>query len=363
MLLRDSLLTRSNDAGGHHATHRFDIATHDQFVSPQRDRRTRSLVVLLGAGNLNRLYAVYTFAEKFLGVFFDLHGDVLPDPTAAGGLPLAMYAERPLPPPAPGATTSSSFEVEQPMFDFRGLQPFHDFPDGPDWWSTEMYKHVITQSSKMKMNFIGLHTYPYQAADAGFSTGHNEPTVWVGTRAELNQEGRIKVSYPTSYANTMRGEWGYKPIPTSNYSWGTAEIFEKDCWAGGPGGSDESCPYPRAEIAEKALFERTADMLQSAFALGSKLGVQSCVGTETPLTRPKVKVPRCSATKVLGCYAATSEAVLSVEHNTKGQRSSSSTTGSTGREDVVSDASSRPVEPVVLDEDPPTLCCLSWDLH
>ena len=41
---------------------------------------------------------------------------------------------------------------------YRGLQPFHDFPEGPDWWDQNQYRHVMSQLSKMKMNFLGLHT-------------------------------------------------------------------------------------------------------------------------------------------------------------------------------------------------------------
>ena len=40
-----------------------------------------------------------------------------------------------------------------------------------------MYKHVVANLAKMKMNFLGLHTYPYKTS---LGTGSNEPTVWVG---------------------------------------------------------------------------------------------------------------------------------------------------------------------------------------
>ena len=153
-----------------------------------------TVTLIVGAGEFGRLYGAYTAAEQ-LGVRFELTGDILPDPTQQGGLPLAGVAELPL------AHTDAS-----PAFDYRGLQPFHDFPEGPDWWDTEHYKLILTQLSKMKMNFLGLHTYPYSATDAGHSTGHNEPTVFVGTADDLEADGSVKVAsaYPTSYANTMR---------------------------------------------------------------------------------------------------------------------------------------------------------------
>ena len=130
------------------------------------------------------------------------------------------------------------------MFEYRGLQPFHDFPEGPDWWDTAQWKHVITQISKMKMNFIGLHTYPYSNKSIGNVTGTNEPTTWVGTLDQLNPDGTVKESYPTSYANTLRDEWGDTSVKTSSYLYGTSEIFESDCWASYPT-NEQSCPYPK----------------------------------------------------------------------------------------------------------------------
>ena len=59
---------------------------------------------------------------------FELSGDVLPDPTTtqSGGLPLAHYAASALPLPLVDRDYAS------PMLDYRGLQPFHDFPKGPE---------------------------------------------------------------------------------------------------------------------------------------------------------------------------------------------------------------------------------------
>ena len=51
-------------------------------------------------------------------------------------------------------------EVGRPLFETRGIQPFHDFFQGPDLWNTRDYKSVISQLPKLGMNFIGLKTYP-----------------------------------------------------------------------------------------------------------------------------------------------------------------------------------------------------------
>jgi hypothetical protein len=80
-----------------------------------------ALTLIVGAGEFGRLYGSYSAASQ-LGVRFELTGDVLPDPTQAGGLPLASPAAAAAPLPF------RERDFSAPMFDFRGLQPFHDFP-------------------------------------------------------------------------------------------------------------------------------------------------------------------------------------------------------------------------------------------
>ena len=89
----------------------------------------------------------YRLAEV-LGVRFYLHGDVVPDEPMEWELP--TLDER-------GA----------PLFALRGIQPFHDFPEGPDWWNRDDYLAVIGQLPKLRMNFFGLHTYPEGAPERG----------------------------------------------------------------------------------------------------------------------------------------------------------------------------------------------------
>ena len=95
---------------------------------------------VVGGGDVGVLYGAYRLAE-LLGVRFRLSGDVLPplDPSLALALP-ALH------------------DTAVPTFATRGLQPFHDFDSGPDWWTAEDYKAIIGQIAKQRMNFIGLHT-------------------------------------------------------------------------------------------------------------------------------------------------------------------------------------------------------------
>ena len=72
-----------------------------------------AVTLCAGATPRAALYAVYTLLEA-MGARFYLHGDVLPAPRAALELPSARLRG-------------------DPAFSLRGIQPFHDFPMGPDW--------------------------------------------------------------------------------------------------------------------------------------------------------------------------------------------------------------------------------------
>jgi hypothetical protein len=102
----------------------------------------------------------------------------------------------------------------------------------------------------------------------------------------------------------MRGEWGYAPMSTSNYSWGSANLFESDCWAPPPTTVDV-CPAPTTDAGAAKFFEATSTMLDAAFTHAKAIGVQSCVGTETPLSKPAPPLPpsaKCWPTSQPKCF-------------------------------------------------------------
>jgi hypothetical protein len=216
------------------------------------------VLLLTGGDDLATLYAVYRFAEH-LGVRFYLHGDVVPDERLALKLPVLD-------------------ERQMPLFRLRGIQPFHDFPEGPDWWNVDDYEAVIAQLPKLRMNFFGLHTYPENAPNA-------EPTVWIGLAKDAGPNGYVTASYPASYQNTRRGNWGYVARNTRDFAGGAALLFGQDTF--GPEVMGGFCPQPDKPEDCNAVFNRTADMLNRAFTLARALGVKTCVGTETPLVIPQ----------------------------------------------------------------------------
>ncbi|HUW20829.1 MAG TPA: alpha-glucuronidase family glycosyl hydrolase [Sedimentisphaerales bacterium] len=223
-------------------------------------------VLIAGGDSAGTLYGTYRFVEHF-GVRYYLHGDTIPD----AQIPLEL---------------PELYERGGPLFELRGIQPFHDFPEGPDWWSTDDYKAVIAQLAKLRMNFIGLHTYPEGSHGP-------EPTVWIGLADDIEPDGKVKFSYVSSYANSLRGTWGYAPKRTGEYVFGADQLFERDDY--GPEVMSGMVPFPETPQQSNELFNRTGRMLKEAFEYAHALGIKTCVGTETPLTIPNAVKDRIKA--------------------------------------------------------------------
>lgn len=220
---------------------------------------SKKLILIVGGDDAGTLYGAYRFAEG-IGVRFYLDGDLIPDERAPLQLP-------------------DLNETGKPLFETRGVQPFHDFPEGPDWWNEEEYKAIISQLPKLRMNFIGLHTYPEERPYA-------EPTVWIGLERDSLPNGDVRFSYPSSYLNTVRGErWGYIAKKTSDYTFGAADLFEFDAY--GPDVMGDSMPLPKTMEQCNAVFDRTGRLLREAFEHAHRLAVKTCVGMETPLVIPQ----------------------------------------------------------------------------
>jgi len=216
-------------------------------------------VTIRGGSDIAVLYGAYRYAER-LGVRFYLHGDVIPD------LQLAALPEQ-------------IEERARPLFETRGIQPFHDFPEGPDWWNQDDYLAYVGQLAKLRMNFIGLHCYP----EGGVGP---EPLVWIGPTDQLDGDGRPLSAYPAEWATTdRRGMWGYASMPTSDYCGGAAQLFPQDIY--GPDVMAGLAPRPATPESSIELFDRVGRQLGVVFHYAQRLGIQTCLGTETPLTIPE----------------------------------------------------------------------------
>ncbi len=214
-------------------------------------------LVISGGSPIAVLYGAYDFAGK-LGVRFYLHGDVLPDAKIAFAIPKVD-------------------ETHSPLFETRGLVPFHDFAQGPDWWEAEDYKAYFNQMAKMRMNFMGLHCYPEGMPGP-------EPLVWIGHPDDADKTGKVSFSSPSFWQSTMNTHWGNAAVPSSRFAAGASLLFPEDDF--GPEVTRGHRPQPKTPEGCNEVFNRTGDMLREAFSYGRNIGMKICVGTETPLTIP-----------------------------------------------------------------------------
>lgn len=213
-------------------------------------------LLVSGGSGIGTLYAAYQLAEQW-GIGFYLDGDVIPDKQIPFIFP--------------------ELDIKQtPLFSRRGIQPFHDFPEGPDWWNKEDYKEVLSQLPKLKMNFIGLHTYP--EGEVG-----PEPLTWIGLPEDVNQDGTVKAAYHARHFTTWNGTWGYRRKNTSDYSFGAGQLFSRDDF--GADYMENRAPWPDPGD-EANLFDDMGNFLKDVFSFAQNLGIRTCIGTEIPLVLP-----------------------------------------------------------------------------
>ena len=221
----------------------------------------RRILLVVGGGNAGVLYGTYKLLEKY-GIRFYLHGDVIPDGKIAMELPMINTDGKPL-------------------FQLRGILPFHDFPEGPDWWNYDDYMAIISQLPKMGMNFIGFHTYPETPPGSWVKA---EPMVWIGTKDQVNNDGSVKAAYPVLHANTADTIWGNVPEKTSSFHFGTAALFDTDVY--GADYMKNVSSWPHAEEENIRIFDQFGQLLNKSFSFAHEMEVKTCVGTETPLIIP-----------------------------------------------------------------------------
>lgn len=219
----------------------------------------KPVVLICGGDEFGTLYGAYRFIEHF-GVRFYLHGDVLPDKKISLKMP-------------------DLDEQGKPLFELRGIHPFHDFPEGPDWWNIDDYKAILAQLPKLRMNFFGLHCYP----EGGVGP---EPAVWIGKPDDVYPDGRVRFSSQSRHFTTHGDTWGYKLKDTADYSFGADLLFDRNDY--GPDYMKGMTPWPKTARDRNEVFNRFGMVLNEAFGFARELGIKTCIGTEVPLTIPKM---------------------------------------------------------------------------
>lgn len=87
------------------------------------------IITVVGGTESSTFHGAITALEMMYGVRYGIEGVMLPSPA------LALAARLSLP--------ANFAHAASPAFSIRGLQPFHDFDSGPDWWSEDEMKRVM----------------------------------------------------------------------------------------------------------------------------------------------------------------------------------------------------------------------------
>jgi len=142
---------------------------------------------------------------------------------------------------------------------------------------------------KMRLNFIGLHTYPASAPNA-------EPTAWIGPTSDMTATGLVRHSYPATWANTQRtGPWGVAAESINHYAMGASRLFASNVY-----GSRVMVPIARILASHhqptpadyNRVFNQASLLLKRSSSFAQMFGIKTCVGTETPLTVPPTVASR-----------------------------------------------------------------------
>ena len=209
-------------------------------------------LLCVGSSPRGTLYAVYSLLEEF-GMRFQITGDVAPPVNSGLTFPRSLH------------------KTFSPKFAVRGLQPFHDFPMGPDYWQPQFWRSLASNMAKIKMNFFGFHTYPISRPSA---LPNPEPAVWIGTADGYNHtNGQVfpQGSYETSWyqtvnywtdskTQTIRGNVpGQVSRSTQEFCCGASQIFERDCY--GSEAQSELC-FPSNPVESAEVFNNAGSLLK-----------------------------------------------------------------------------------------------------
>ncbi|MCD6597985.1 MAG: hypothetical protein J7L04_09875, partial [Bacteroidales bacterium] len=215
-----------------------------------------------GGSSIAVYYGICDFVER-MGVRFQIEGDIIPD------------EKREL-------TIPDLDVTKEPLFINRGLNPYHDFSEGPDWWEVDDYKVYFMQMVKMRMNTIILHTYPPKGV---FSWDYGpEPQFWLGLPQDVNEDGSVKYSYPSRMASTDATPWGYNKVKTSDFAAGAGLLFPEDEFSSSI--VKGHLPWPKTPDDCNEVFNRAGTFYNDVFSFGKRFGMVLAGGTEVPTVLP-----------------------------------------------------------------------------
>jgi len=120
----------------------FPQLSEQGFLLRKTTFMEKPTMVIAGGSPVAAMWGVYELVERY-GVRYLLHGDVYPEHPGNIHLP-------------------EIDNVFEPLLQVRWWRVINDFAMGPESWGMADYRPVIDQLAKLKLNRIGLSTWPWQ---------------------------------------------------------------------------------------------------------------------------------------------------------------------------------------------------------
>lgn len=204
------------------------------------DEETGSTVAIVGNEEAGAVYGTYALLQEAYGCGFYLGSEVVPSGTSPL-LPDALDLKR------------------APAFATRGLLPWYDFLSGPSAWNLPDYKLYVDRMVRLGLNFLGLHVY---------SNGPVTRSQGAEPFLSFRYHG---VGHDAVLDTTQTARWGYLPMRTSDFAYGTDRYFAGEVF--GADAAVEAAGPHDAIIRAKAL-------LAEALAYAKERGLRVCLGFE-----------------------------------------------------------------------------------
>ncbi len=202
--------------------------------------RSGDLVAVVGADVAGAVYGTYGLLEEAYGCGFFLGSEVVPTGDR-NILPADLDLQR------------------SPAFRVRGLLPWYDFLSGPTAWNLRDYRLYIDRMVRMGLNFLGLHVYSTGSVN---QSGGAEPFL------SFTHHG---VGHDAWLDTTQTSRWGYLPVRTSEFAFGTEQFFAGEVF-GADAAIEATGPLDAARRAKQ--------LLSDALDYAKSRGLSVCVGFE-----------------------------------------------------------------------------------
>jgi hypothetical protein len=144
-------------------------------------------LVIAAASPRGVLWGVYALLER-LGFGFTLGGDAF-----AGAMPPRLPADLDV--------------TQRPAFAIRGSLPWYNFLDSPTTWDRDDYRYFFDQMAKMRMNFVGFHSYDHEPFCA------------------YEENGKPVWGLPLMTAHNYDWWGGIRGMGTAEFGFGTGDFF------------------------------------------------------------------------------------------------------------------------------------------